>query len=95
MKVKVDWELTVVVFALFLGSFLGSFFYSAYNGLGQRVKTLETTMEIVAESSLVSLQGIMKLEKEGLIPRYDFVDFESSVAFDPNDLMRKYFNKEL
>ncbi len=92
ITVNVKW--TIIALSLFLGSFLGSFFYSAYSGLGGRVSTLELVMETVAESSLISLQTALELEKKGIISHNNFVDFQEYAEFDPNEIIKNYFSRE-
>lgn len=96
MTITVNWRWTAITLSLFLGSFLGAYFYSAYNesGINHRVKTLESTMEAVAESTLVSLRAILELKKRNIVSNYNFVESQGTVEFDPNEIMEKYFYKE-
>lgn len=96
MTITVNWRWTAITLSLFLGSFLGTYFYSVYNesGINHRVKTLESTMEAMTESTLLSLRAILELKEKSIVSNYNFVEFQGVVEFDPNEIIEKYFYKE-
>ena len=101
MKNKINWEMTILSIALFLGAYLGTISYYLYCGdnIVERVDTIESEIKVLASVGLMTIEEILKSKKEkSIYPNIDFdftnLNLDKTIKFDPNSILEELYLKE-
>ena len=101
MKLKINWEITILSIALFLGGYLGTISYYLYSGgdIVQRVDKIESEIKILASVGLMTIREILESKKkESTYPNIDFdftnLNLDKTIKFDPNNILKELYLKE-
>ena len=101
MKLKINWKITILSIALFLGGYLGTISYYSYYGdnIVQRVDKIESEIKILASVGLMTITEILESKKEkSLYPDTDFdftnLNLDKTIKFDPNSILKELYLKE-